>query len=271
MLIIVIKKLIKSVGEIMKEMKGKVITIASGKGGVGKTIFATNLAGVYHYLKKKVLLVDMDLSSGGVNVLLNLSNTKTIYNLADDLLNNRFKEAGDYVYHYTNYIDILPSCKDPRQASKIDIKLLEQIITVYKNNYDVLLIDTTHIPTSYTLTALDLADIVLFIITDNLLDLKNSSSMLSILEEIKEDKVKVVLNDSYHQEKNYFSKYDIKSIIKHNIDYILPSSMYVSNINKSLMEGKVLVLNENLAFKNNSDRELLINLASKMVGDSNEK
>ncbi len=73
----------------MKGMRGKVIAIASAKGGVGKTIFVTNLAGVYHHLKKKVLLIDMDLSSGGINVLLNLSNAKTIYNLADDILNNR--------------------------------------------------------------------------------------------------------------------------------------------------------------------------------------
>ena len=255
----------------MKGIKGEVIAIASGKGGVGKTIFATNLAGVYHYLKKKVLLIDMDLSSGGVNVLLNLTNSKTIYNLADDILNNRFKEAGDYVYHYSDYVDILPSCKDPRQASKIDIKLLEQIIMVYKNSYDVVLLDTTHIPTAYTLVALDLADKILFLITDNPLDLKNSSNMLTILSEIKEDKVKVILNNSCHVEKNYFSKFDIKNVIKHNIDYILPSSMYITNINKSLMEGKILVLNNNLSFRNNSDRELLINIASKMIGDKDEK
>ena len=37
----------------MKGIKGKVVAIASSKGGVGKTIFATNLAGVYHYLGKK--------------------------------------------------------------------------------------------------------------------------------------------------------------------------------------------------------------------------
>ena len=254
----------------MKGIKGKVIAIASGKGGVGKTIFATNLAGVYHHLKKKTLLIDMDLSSGGINVLLNLSNAKTIYNLADDILNNRFKEASDYVYHYSEYIDILPSCKDPRQASKIDVKLIEQIITVYKNNYDVVVIDTTHIPTSYTLTCLDLADKVMFLITDNPLDLKNSSSMLTILKDIKDD-VKVVLNNSNTSEKNYFSKFDIKSVIKHNIDYILPSTMYISNINKYLMEGKILVLNDHLTFKNKKDRDLLINIADKMVGDVNEK
>ncbi len=69
----------------MKGIKGKVIAIASGKGGVGKTILCTNLAGVYHHLQKKVLLIDMDLSSGGVSVMLNLNNSKTIYNLADDI------------------------------------------------------------------------------------------------------------------------------------------------------------------------------------------
>lgn len=255
----------------MKGIKGKVICIASSKGGVGKTIFATNLVGVYHHLKKKTLLIDMDLSSGGVNILLNLGKTKTIYNLADDILNNRFKEADDYVYHYSEFIDILPSCKDPRQASKIDVKLLEQIISVYKNNYDVVVLDTTHIPTAYTLTALDMADKVLFLITDNLLDLKNSSSMLTILKEIKADKLKVILNNSINQEKNYFSKFDIKSVIKQNIDYILPKTMYVANINKSLMEGKILVLNENLSFKSKKDCDLLINIANKMVGDDNEK
>ena len=108
----------------MKGIKGKVIAISSSKGGVGKTIFATNLAGVYHHLKMKVLLIDMDLSCGGVNVMLNVDSDKTIYNLADDILNNRFKEASDYVYHYSEYVDILSSCKDPRQASKIDMKIL---------------------------------------------------------------------------------------------------------------------------------------------------
>lgn len=255
----------------MKGIKGKVIAITSSKGGIGKTIFATNLVGVYHYLKKKVLLIDMDLSSGGVNVLLNLTETKTIYNLADDILNNRFKEASNYVYHYSEYIDILPSCKDPRQASKIDIKLIEQIIAIYKNNYDVVVLDTTHIPTSYTLTALDLSDKVLFMLTDNLLDLKNSSSMLTILNEIKEDNVKVILNCSNKNEKNYFSKYDISSIIKHNIDYILPNSMFIPNINKYLMDGKILVLNDNLKFKNKSDRDLLINIAEKVIGDFDEE
>ena len=258
-------------GDIVSVIKGKVIAVASGKGGVGKTIFATNLAGVYHHLKMKVLLIDMDLSCGGVNVMLNVDSDKTIYNLADDILNNRFKEAGNYVYHYSEYVDILPSCKDPRQGSKIDLKLIEQIISVYKNNYDVVILDTNHVPTTYTLEALDLADNILFMITDNPLDLKNSASLIAILKDIKKEGVHVVLNNSIKDSKNYFSKFDIKSVIHENIDYILPSSLYINNINKYLMDGKILVLNSSLKFNNKSDKDLYIKIANDMVGDKNEE
>ena len=37
------------------------------------------------------------------------------------------------------------------------------------------------------------------------------------------------------------------------------------------MDGKILVLNEHLSFKNKSDRELLIHIAEMIVGDKDEK
>ena len=254
----------------MKKEKGQVITITSSKGGVGKTIFATNLCGVYEYLKKRVLLIDLDLTSGGVGVLLNLEKSKTIYNLCDDILNNRFKNIEDYTYHYSEYIDIIPSCKDPRQGSKIDNKLIEQIVNLYRYSYDVVIIDTSHATSQASLTALDLASHILFMITDNPIDLKNAVNMLEILNDVEKE-VKVVLNLSYRNEKPYFSKFDIKSVIHHNIDYILPQSMYVTNINKYIMDGKILVLNDKLSFKNDNDKALLIKIAQSLVGDKNEK
>lgn len=256
-------------GDIVKNIKGVVVAVTSSKGGVGKTIFATNLLGVYETLKKKVLLIDMDLSCGGVNVLLNLPKTKTIYNLADDILNNRFKNYDDYVYRYSDYVGIIPSCKDPRQGNKIDGKIIEQVIAIYKNYYEIVLIDTTHIPTNVTVTSLDIADKIMFMITDNPLDLKNSASMLAILKKNKEN-VFVVLNESYRNEKSYFSKFDIKSVIKYNIDFVLPSSMYINNINKFIMDGRILVLNNKLSFRNNRDRELMIKIAE-IISDNTDK
>ena len=74
----------------MKKKVGKSIGIFSGKGGVGKTTMTLNLAGIYESLGKKVLIMDMDLSSGNVSLALNKPASKTIYNFVDDY-NNKMK------------------------------------------------------------------------------------------------------------------------------------------------------------------------------------
>ena len=79
----------------MERNKGKIITVTSTKGGVGKTITTLNLAGVFSNLKKKVLVIDFDLYGGAVATYLNSKNDKTIFNLITDLSNNKYKNHFD--------------------------------------------------------------------------------------------------------------------------------------------------------------------------------
>lgn len=255
----------------MKVKKGKVITITSAKGGIGKTIFITNLAGTYHYLGKKTLLIDLDLYNGGISTLLNLSSAKTIYNLVDDYINNRFSNINDYVVSYSDNLDILPSCKDPRQGSKIEARYIEQIIEIYRSKYEVILIDTNHLPLSTNLLAMDLSDTILYMISNDPLDLANSKSTMAIFQDTGKENIKVILNNSFNINKRYFSTFDIKSVIKANIDYILDKTMFIPNIDKYIMDGKILVLNDKLSFKNDKDKTLLINIAKNLCEDLYEE
>ncbi len=249
----------------MKKQAAKVITIFSCKGGVGKTTTTINLAGVYSLMDKKVLIMDLDLNSGGVAVSLNVNNDKTIYNVVDDMSNNRFDEITNYVFKYNDKIDVLSAPKDPRNAMKIDSKYIGLVITSAIYKYDVILIDTSHNISPISLTAVDKSDNILFMVTNDPVDLKNARSMIAIFKDSDIENYKVVFNSSKDTGKDYFSLFDVKNIIKHNIDYTIDKSFYIKNIDKYVIDGEILTLNKKIRSSKKSDCMKLTKLANSLL------
>jgi len=65
----------ESIGETakMQQMNARVIAIASGKGGVGKSNFATNLAIQLRKIGKRVVIIDADFGLANVEILMGVS------------------------------------------------------------------------------------------------------------------------------------------------------------------------------------------------------
>lgn len=256
----------------MKKKIGKSLCLFSGKGGVGKTILTLNLAAIYSQINKHVLIVDLDLSSGGVALATNKVFDKTIYNFVDDYNNNRFKDFNDYVVKYNDYIDIMPSPKDPRQASKIDSKYIEILLDKAMFHYDMVLIDTNHNLNELNLVVLDAADNILFVMENDPMDLKNMKSLLSIFKDLDKTNYKILLNNSRDPFKKYFTLYDMKTIIKNNIDYEISSEFYLKNMDSYVMNGEIPMLQPKAPNIFNKDYTTMMNLAVNFLGgDSNEQ
>ena len=249
----------------MKKDAAKIITIFSCKGGVGKTTTLINLAGIYSLMDKKVLIMDLDLNSGGIATSLNVDVNKTIYNVVDDMGNNRFDGIENYVSKYNDKIDVLAAPKDPRDALKVDSKYIDLIIMSAMYKYDVILIDTSHNISPISLIALDKSDNTLFMVTNDLVDLKNARSMVAIFKDTEKENYKVVFNSSKDTGKDYFSLFDVKNIIKHNIDYTIDRSFYIKDIDKYVIDGKILTLDKKIRLSKKGDIMKLTKLASALL------
>ena len=225
-----------------KIKKGKIITVTSMKGGVGKTNLVLVLASMFLHLKKKILIIDLDLYTGDISFCLNLKPKGTIFNLCDDINNNRYKLDKDatYITPYNEYIEVLCAPKDPRQASKINPSFIELILNNLVNRYDVILIDTTHILNPYNMMAFNASDKILEVFTNDALDIKSTKTFISICKNMNTNKVLTVLNNSLDHRRNYFSAYDIKTVIGKNTDFIVPENLYIKRIDGYIMDGNLM-------------------------------
>ena len=249
----------------MANRNGKVISISSVKGGVGKTTMVTNLAGLYYLMKKKVLIIDADFYSGGISAWLDIRNKKDIFMMIDSISNNRYSNIKDYVTSYNNGIDVLASPKDPRCALKVESKYIPMIFEFARREYDVILVDTNHIMNEVNLMILDNVYKSLFVVTNDLVDLKNTKSLINIFKETGKTNYLLCLNCSRDTGRDYFSTFDIRNIIKNNIDYTIGNSFYIKNIDKYVINGEILTLNRNINRFHAKDISKLKSIATVLI------
>ena len=119
--------------------KTRIIAITSGKGGVGKTNLAVNMAIAYAQLGKKVVLIDGDLGMANVNVLLNVVPQ---YNLMQVI--NKQKTMQEIILDTEFGIKFIAGANGFSKIANLTVEELEDFAKQFAqlSNADIIIIDT---------------------------------------------------------------------------------------------------------------------------------
>jgi pilus assembly protein CpaE len=220
---------------------GRVITVFSAKGGVGKTTFSTNIGAYLASTGSSVLVVDLDLAFGDVGISLQLIPNNSIADLVS--MAGHLDEQGleQIVVHHESGLDAACAPAEPSDADRIPGTTISELLRVAKRAYDFIVIDTPPAFTEHVLAAFDVSDVLILIATLDIPAVKNlrlTLDTLDLLGNPRNSRV-VVLNRS--DAKVGLRAEDVVAAIKTNIAEQVPSSPAVP---ASVNRGVPLVLDE---------------------------
>jgi pilus assembly protein CpaE len=197
------KDLASAVDRLVRRTEGEVksgITVAvySGKGGVGTTSVAVNVAFALAMTHRsgRVALVDLVAGGGDVRVLLNLT---PAYDMGD-LVQKVDQIDGDLLYSLltpcTGGVWALPSSDDPELVDVLDAAATARILGHLGSHFAFTVVDCEHYMSERTLGALDAADQILLVTQLGVPALRSAQRTLGLCRRLGygDDKVRVVVN-----------------------------------------------------------------------------
>ncbi|HJW49429.1 MAG TPA: response regulator [Candidatus Limnocylindria bacterium] len=175
---------------------GVVIAFAHGKGGVGATTLAANVAAALAADDKSVVLIDLNLQFGTAAMFFDLRPKATIVEFArGDVTRITEEDFAQYLADHKSGVRILAAPPSPEEAELVSVGAVQQAIDLARGGRDAVVLDLAAKLDEITLAALDVTDIVCVVAAPHLAALRSTSDTLAMLTRIgiSEERILVAL------------------------------------------------------------------------------
>ena len=216
-----------------------VTTVFSTKGGSGKTVIATNLAVCFARMGRRTLLIDFDLHSGDDALVLGLSPRWTILDLVQSPGDLDAEKLAGFVTRHGSGVDLLPAPTRPDEEELVAIERLEPLLEIARENYDMVVIDTSSNFSPAVLLGIDHTDSLLLVGASDVPTIKSLKIALETLEllEMNLKDVRIVMNRS--GAKVGLEDRDVERTLRREITYTIASDKAIPI---SVNHGQPLVI-----------------------------
>ena len=271
-----LRKLVKQGGSQQKNL-ARVITVTSGKGGVGKSSISVNLAIELARMGKRVLIMDVDFGLANIEVMLGI---RPEYNLADMMF--RGKSLADIVIKGPEGIGFISGGSGIHELTSLtreQIVNLTMRLVELDEMADIVIIDTGAGIADAVLEFVSASTEVLLVATPEPTSITDAYALLKTLYRKAEfsaenTRIKVIANrvTAQNEGRELFEKINlvVKKFLKFGMEYLgdIPQDEQVS---KAIIRQKPVVLSAPDSGAGKALRKLATKLAGASVPPPDER
>lgn len=249
--------------DLEENTKTRIITVTSGKGGVGKSNFVVNLAISLIRQGKKVLIFDADIGMGNDDVLLGIYPRYSIFDVI------KGKEIEDIVVEGPEGVMLLPGGSGLNNIDDLSTDEREVFLTKLEKleGFDYILIDTGAGINKSLLAFISCSEELIILTTPEPTSLTDAYSLLKATDHFKiKDKAKIVVNRVFNEEEGGITFNKVKMAVERflkievtYLGYILDDIKIVQSVRK---QSPVVI-----AFPHSDASKCINNISEKVIGD----
>ena len=201
----------------------ELVVVFSGKGGVGKSLIATNLAVSLAADGERAAIVDLDLQFGDVAVMLHAESHPTAI---DALAQQGEQVDAEFIDEVMatgpEGVRALLAPASPEFADLVNTANLRAILRELAKEYDYVVVDTPSHLEERNLEAIEMADQIVVVTSFNFAAIKDTKVTLKLLESLGVDREKICVVLNQTRAKVSFQRSEVEESLRFRVLTVLP-------------------------------------------------
>ena len=236
----------------------RTITIASGKGGVGKTILAANLGVALAQFGKDVTILDADIAMANLELIMGMEGMPvTLQNVLA-----REAEITEAIYKGPAGVKIIPAGISLEGLRKVNPDLLEDVLSTILEKTDILILDAPAGLEKSAIIALAAAEELMLVVNPEISSITDGLKTKMVAERLGTKLLGIVINRATSMGFD-MAKKEIEAILEGKVVSVIPED---PEVRKSAAFGQPLLLRS----PDSPAAKAIKQLAAKMIGTKYE-
>ncbi len=222
--------------------KGKIVTIFSPKGGTGCSVVAANVAVALAQQGKRTVVVDANLTFGDMGVLLDVTGTHSIVDLAQRLEELDADLVNSVLTAHGSGLKVLLAPPRPEMGELVTAQHVQKILSLLTLRFEYVIVDSMTSLHDTMLALFDQSDRIVLVATPDIPCVKNARLFFEVVDQLEYERGKTWLVLNQVDKHVGINPSDIENTMKHPVAVAIPSD--IRTVMFSINQGVPFVMRD---------------------------